>query len=132
MPESIQEYLLSKDFAATGESMIGVDANGDAICIPYTEFRGHTVQSFINKAKNKGWINRDGSTKVVKPVAPVDDGFSWEGMYTCVPKHAPSWWWADRLTEYSQKLHDRLSAGSGTGVLPLIPWEDKDEEGEEA
>lgn len=60
MPASIQEWLTGIGFQMWPLSEVFERAG---VRIPYTELAGHTVATFKEKAKRKGWVTEEEATR---------------------------------------------------------------------
>lgn len=73
MPDSIQEWLRSlgfSEFYYLNPPHFGRPGSPD---IPFTELAGHSVASFREKAKRKGWITEEEARATHKPPSTTNN-----------------------------------------------------------
>jgi hypothetical protein len=63
--DSIQDLLVSLGYAIDQEQghFSKWHTGWQFITIPFSELAGHTVASFIEKARNRGWLLRESETR---------------------------------------------------------------------
>ena len=71
--ESIQETLLNFGFIINGENYVCND-----VVIPATEAIGHSVDSFLEKMRRRGWLV-DGKVATEVPML-LEPGMLWEAQ----------------------------------------------------
>lgn len=60
---SIQDFLLSLGFSIDQDQgqFLKWETGWQHVTIPFSELAGHTVFTFMEKARNRGWIPAEGS-----------------------------------------------------------------------